>query len=1207
MNNNPNRGESRKETSVKKTLTTWTKRVTLGAIITMNLALGAAEPAKVAAPGKVPPPKLDMTKPIIFDVQFGNYTNSPKLSRELSYNGIPLVIGGFLENGKVTGAYAPSLEFINNCGPVSDQDPYQLCPFGPRHEIEFRQGAREKFSTATLQFTGNQVVGSWTLGFVSRKDPTKIQSPQVEVSITAIATDCGYAGTYTGKLNEIPVSGDCVLVARNVPVGMIDPLHAMYQIVSDPYRVFVEVRAGKVMQALAIANNGGGWTGGLTHYNSTATPSSLFAADATGLTLRVSDEGFDGKSVTLGGQITVTPNAAGGGRAFLPTTIKMDGIVLSGAGKMCVNAKDSKVSAARNYPLADPRVARWMELIKKTYRGAQPVPAELLAQAYEESTRSDVQPAPGEVTRYMHRKWEGKDRSIIYAPWFDFDFVPNAVRYRYECFDLPNDNVGTMLGSFEAASPRASLSPIWDKVNTCNTTRHYTSLVRLTALDAEGKPLGKPQEKSFKRRLPLASEMVVTPDTTVLMDLAMRQPYYLTEYLQSHLYLTEAVVAAKNGVKPMDFRRPSGHFLQPLMAEQESDPVRRDQYLRLLTTLNHEHRLKQDGKGFFKAPLHYGASWSVIPTESGRNFLNSLDVQPDAEILDRLRLWTRYYTRWQSPSGSFPVNPGYEGFSCYGDYALTGTWFLEGPSSPVLPFMARLRQHENSPTYRAAARAIEERAVEFFRNNTLRTGIIENMQPQTICNDGGHTFANQAEYAIYVLRHAPPAQRDAVMVSDLLRRIEDLFFTWYPIPLRDNSAWSIHMARSIYPIQALGLLELYALTGDPLLRFKSEALISSYLQRSDPWNGLDLIISNRIEIEGDDPMWIVRWVKRDRELRASPPTPVAERHITMTLDRLIDGADRVVLDLAVADGQITQALARTPTWDGPGINFWQPGRVHTRPGKALFHSVDTSALKLSPTGITGIVKLTLTPPQGTEIRNLTVEVNAKRKFQRAWQGSWKTGKEQGRVEGITLVDPETKGAQQIFVQVNEALMGGEAWQNWALAGAVLPASGSATAPTFNNANAGWTAEASGLKDCALTADTFTMTMDSEVTWHGVAERVMSKDKSSCRYVTTPESKQALLGYWEIPITRSKCKPPYASNVYLNFNGFNPRPEVGDISPEDKFVYDTSWKNVTPGKYRLQFNGKRLGNVLYGTCISTGPDGKASTRQFLGDVETIRTP
>jgi hypothetical protein len=389
------------------------------------------------------------------------------------------------------------------------------------------------------------------------------------------------------------------------------------------------------------------------------------------------------------------------------------------------------------------------------------------------------------------------------------------------------------------------------------------------------------------------------------------------------------------------------------------------------------------------------------------------------------------------------------------------------------------------------------------------------------------------------------------------------------------------------------------------MRFKSEALISSYLQRNDPWNGSNNAIYNHYMYESDDPMWIVRWVKRDRELRASPPASVAERHLTMTLDRLIDGADRLVLDLVVADGQITQALARTPTWDGPGINFWQPSRVHTRSGKALFHTVDVSALKLSPAGMTGSVKLTLTPPQGTEIRNLTVEVNAKRKFQRAWQGIWKRGKEQGRVEGITLVDPEMKGPQQIFVQVNEALSGGEAWQNWALAGAVLPASGSATAPTFNNPNAGWTAEISGLKDCTLSADTFTMTMDSEVTWHGVAERVMTT-KATCTYVTTPESKQALLGYWEVPILTRK-HPTYPYTAFLSFNGFKPRPEIGDISPENTLVYDTSWKNVIPGKYRMQFNGKRLGNVLYGTCISTGADGKASTRQFLGDVETIRTP
>ena len=49
--NNLNRDEGRKEKSMKKTLTTWTRRVTLAAIITTNLALGAqaAEPPKVAA------------------------------------------------------------------------------------------------------------------------------------------------------------------------------------------------------------------------------------------------------------------------------------------------------------------------------------------------------------------------------------------------------------------------------------------------------------------------------------------------------------------------------------------------------------------------------------------------------------------------------------------------------------------------------------------------------------------------------------------------------------------------------------------------------------------------------------------------------------------------------------------------------------------------------------------------------------------------------------------------------------------------------------------------------------------------------------------------------------------------------------------------------------------------------------------------------
>jgi len=68
-----------------------------------------------------------------------------------------------------------------------------------------------------------------------------------------------------------------------------------------------------------------------------------------------------------------------------------------------------------------------------------------------------------------------------------------------------------------------------------------------------------------------------------------------------------------------------------------------------------------------------------------------------------------------------------------------------------------------------------------------------------------------------------------------------------------------------------------------------------------------------------------------------------------------------------------------------------------------------------------------------------------------------------------------------------------------------------------------------------------------------------------------------------------------------------KPGTGDFSADGKLIYQTDSKPVITGKYRLQLNGKRLGNILYGKVTITGPDGKETVRQFLGDVESVGKP
>jgi hypothetical protein len=1163
---------NRKTTSVKSVIST----ILLMIFISLESSLNAAEP-----------PKLDPGKPIRFDIQLGAAQFPAGKPKGGTYQ--PTVLGGYIEGGKVTGAYAPNMTQVYAPGASPDDYFWDLCPYGPRGGMDGDITWTGHSRDVSAKIGPEGFSGTWSVNY-GKGDPAKSPAitPEWKIRITAQPAPIGYTGTFEGTVGDSAVNGPCVIRARNVPAGMIDPTNAYYQIVSGNKRVFVEVRAGKAVQAWAVAQGVGNNDWRYRRPEDAAAATRLYPADASNLNITVTDEGLAGKAATLNGTISVTPTI----------TVKLNAVELSGAGRSRAIGKDSTVSAARSYPLADPRMARCRELFQKTYRGTQPVPETLLAQVRQESLRDDVQPAPSEAMRYTHRLWGAS--SFIYAPWIDFDLIPGAVKYRFaiNTWNVLNQLVEPPVASFEAVSPRASLAPIWAKVPVADGPRSFVAL-KLIGLDAAGKPVGEPQSRNLQRRPPFNPEMIVLPEAEVLMELALRQPHFLMDEYHSHLYLTEAVRAAvKTGsvkMEPLSYGHSHLHNTQQWLAMEESDPGRRDQQLRLLDTFNKQRLL--DAIGDFKIPHHYNVVLNGVVQETGRNFLNAIEVQPDPVVLERLRLWTRYFGRLQQPSGSWCISSR-AAFSCTGGFSLWGSRFLENTSASWLPFLARLRQFDDQADARALDRAMEERAASWVRNNTLRTGFGEQMHQQTDPSDMAHSAQNQIEYALYVLRHAPPSQRDVVMASDLMRRIEDRFITWDAIPLSSGGGFTF--LQSLPAVEALCLLELYALDGDPVLLAKSEALAASYLQRSDPWTGSDncqmssngSLFFNRFKQEHNDPEWIVRWVKLHRQLAKTPPAAIAERHLTLTLDRIIDGVDRVVLDLGIQGGKVVQSLARTPTWDGPGANFHQPGRLHTRPGKVLFHGVDATALAITPEGLSGQVKLSLKNPQGDETRSVTVAMSAKRQHARGWLGTWKQDKTEGRVEGRTLADVPTAGTQQIFVQVNEALTGGEAWQTWALAGAVLPPSGPATGTAFLNPNSGWSAKAT-VNACALTSETFTMTLDSTVTWDGVAELAPPDSNCHVLYKTTPDSPQACLANWEFPGKEFRL-------------GFPLQPAKGDWDPAKPVTYTTTWKAVTAGKYRLQLTGKRLGNILYGKATITGPDGKETARQFLGDVESIKT-
>ncbi|MEI7767745.1 MAG: sialate O-acetylesterase [Phycisphaerae bacterium] len=393
---------------------------------------------------------------------------------------------------------------------------------------------------------------------------------------------------------------------------------------------------------------------------------------------------------------------------------------------------------------------------------------------------------------------------------------------------------------------------------------------------------------------------------------------------------------------------------------------------------------------------------------------------------------------------------------------------------------------------------------------------------------------------------------------------------------------------------------------DVMSKTPTEALAVGHLRRTNPIHGNDALGYSRF-FHPNDPYWIVQWARRYEAVCKQPPVAIPERHLSLTLDRFIDGTDRLVLDLLVKEGRITQALARTPTWDGPGLNFHQPGRLFTRSGKALFHTIDVTGLKLGSDGINGTITTRLSPPQGGPIREATVTINAQRHALSGWRGRWKQDQAEGRVEGLNLEDKPVTGDRQVSVQIQDALSGGESWQNWALASAVLDGKGNITFGALTNPNTGWTAPSANVSVCTLTDDAFAMALETEVIWHGVAEFTRSGIATSnpnsmecvTHFKTKPDSAQALLADWVVPGRGG-------GEVTLQLE-INLRPELGDRSIDEPLVNKSPSKPVLPGRYKLNLKGQRLGNVLYGEATVTGPDGKETVRQFMGDVEGAGKP
>ena len=384
-----------------------------------------------------------------------------------------------------------------------------------------------------------------------------------------------------------------------------------------------------------------------------------------------------------------------------------------------------------------------------------------------EDLRHEIRPGGREGQPF----WNGKALLFIYPPSFDFKPVPGAARYRFTAFD--DVHVGH---AFTAATPMASLAPIWNKLP--------VGAVTLTckALDAAGKEIGEAGRRRFWRAAAFDPAQYRPAKRTyreaykLALDYLFRWPDLA--YLEEH---GEPDVQQETNFTSYPSKMQSA-VIQTMLRVAEAFPERRARALkiaRLSAAYLLRTRAPKDSPlaGFTatyaskgqRADDFGGQHMLIYPADAGKAFLALHAATRDATYLDAAVQIAQTYLRLQDKDG---------------------TWFLkmnEKDGTPVsgnrlvptsvIGFLEELYAATGDAAYRAAA----DRAFAFIERGPLADwnweGQFEDITPSAHRYQN-LTKHNACETAIYLMARFPRDRRRIAQARDILRYAEDQFVMW---------------------------------------------------------------------------------------------------------------------------------------------------------------------------------------------------------------------------------------------------------------------------------------------------------------------------------------------------------------------------------------------------------------------------------------------
>ncbi len=445
--------------------------------------------------------------------------------------------------------------------------------------------------------------------------------------------------------------------------------------------------------------------------------------------------------------------------------------------------------------------------------------------------------------------WNGYSFKFIYAPSFDFDDVEGAAGYLYTI------SSGERSYSFNAATPRDPLSPVWDQIPV------GPASLCVQALDADGNPLGEPLNRSFERDNPFQGPYEPAPRG------------YREAALMAATFIHNSPVAQgwlRDGAKPSLRYQLNcypnkiwGGTIQIECFIAGNIPSLKDEALKVARTAADAliaNSQPADGPLPFFPPTYYGSGTDTLVwyiqrvIDRNRDYtmfadavmaadalLDLYDTTGDKKYFDHARRIAETYRDLQAEDGSWPVKVN----------KYTGEPITDARCMPTSILQLAQRLHD-----RYGVRGFEKMI------STTETWLWEN----TISNfnfNGQFEDVNVADKAAYqnltnciavdcidYLLHKPhPSKKEISACIEMARFAEDQFTRWHSPVAEDADAvtgdefttpfvYEQYSFRCPIDASTVGVanawMNIYEATGDALALAKAKALVDSIVKIQDP-------------------------------------------------------------------------------------------------------------------------------------------------------------------------------------------------------------------------------------------------------------------------------------------------------------------------------------------------------------------------------------